>query len=81
MRCTLSPAELRARLEKDGQAMAILTRNGLSVRDYLIGTNALVMASESDSIDEFVCDTTDPGVAWDCHELLSNRKYPSILCD
>ncbi len=40
----MSPAELRARLEKDGKAMAILTQNGLSVRDYLIGTNALVMA-------------------------------------
>ena len=41
---TLSPAELRALMEKDAKAMAILTRNGLTVRDYLVGTNALVMA-------------------------------------
>ena len=40
----MSPAELRALLEKDAKAMAILTQNGLTVRDYLIGTNTLVMA-------------------------------------
>ena len=41
---TMSPAELRALMEKDAKAMAILTQNGLTARDYLIGTNAFVMA-------------------------------------
>ena len=41
---TMSPAALRALMEKDAKAMAILTQNGVSVRDYLIGSNALVMA-------------------------------------
>jgi len=41
---TMIPAELRVLMEKDSKAMAILTQNGLTVRDYLVGTNALVMA-------------------------------------
>jgi hypothetical protein len=41
---TMSPAELRDLIEKDAKAMAILTQNGLTVRDYLTGSNALVMA-------------------------------------
>jgi len=36
--------KLPATTEKDAKAMAILTQNGLTARDYLIGTNAFVMA-------------------------------------
>ncbi len=41
---TMTPAELQALTEKDANAMAILTRNGLTAREYLVGTSALVMA-------------------------------------
>jgi hypothetical protein len=39
-----SPAELRAQLEKDPKAMAIMKRNGLTAHDYLVGLPALRMA-------------------------------------
>jgi hypothetical protein len=40
----MTPAQLRALMEKDAKAMAILTQNGLTTNEYLAGTNALVMA-------------------------------------
>src|SRR5690349_18806001 len=41
---TMTPAEIRAFLEKDVKAVEILTQNGLTTNEYLAGTNALVMA-------------------------------------
>ena len=41
---TMSPADLRAVTEKDPKAMGILTQNGLTVREYFLGTSALTMA-------------------------------------
>jgi hypothetical protein len=40
----MTAAQIRAVLEKDAKAMAILTQNALTTNDYLAGTNALVMA-------------------------------------
>ena len=40
----MSPAELRALTEKDPKAMGILTQNGLTATEYLVGTSALTMA-------------------------------------
>jgi hypothetical protein len=41
---TMSPAELRALTENDPKAMGILTQNGLTATEYLVGTSALTMA-------------------------------------
>ena len=41
---TMTPAEKRAQLEGDPQAMAILKKNGLAAPDYLVGIPALRMA-------------------------------------
>src|SRR5713101_553028 len=41
---TMSPTELLALTEKDAKAMGILTQNGLTAREYLVGTSALTMA-------------------------------------
>jgi hypothetical protein len=40
----MTPAERRAQMEKDPEAMAILKWNGLTAQDYLVGVPALRMA-------------------------------------
>jgi hypothetical protein len=40
----MTPAERRAQVEKDQNAMAILKQNGLTSQDYLVGVPALRMA-------------------------------------
>jgi hypothetical protein len=40
----MTPAERRAQLEKDQNAMAILKQNGLTAQDYLVGVPTLRMA-------------------------------------
>ena len=40
----ISAAEIRAVLEKDSKASAIITQNSLTVREYMAGTTALNMA-------------------------------------
>lgn len=41
---TMTPADVRARMEKDPKAMAILKENGLTAQEYLVGVPALRMA-------------------------------------
>lgn len=40
----MTPAERRAEMEQDPNAMAILKRNGLTAQEYLVGVPALRMA-------------------------------------
>lgn len=40
----MSPAEQRDQMEKDPKAMAIITQNGLTAQDYVVGVPALRMA-------------------------------------
>jgi hypothetical protein len=40
----MTPAERRAQVEKDQNAMAILKQNGLTAQDYLVGVPTLRMA-------------------------------------
>ena len=40
----MTPAEVRAQLEKDPKGMAILKQNGLTAHEYLVGVPALRMA-------------------------------------
>jgi hypothetical protein len=41
---TMTPAELRAQIENDPKAVAILKQNNLTANDYLVGVPALRMA-------------------------------------